>query len=40
VSFYLQRGCGGYFTDPDGYFWEVTWSDGWEFNEHGSLLIS
>ena len=32
-------GYSGYFSDPDGYLWEVAYSDNWEFNEDGSLLI-
>ncbi|MDG3087733.1 VOC family protein [Vibrio hannami] len=32
-------GYSGYFSDPDGYMWEVAYSDGWQFNEDGSLVI-
>lgn len=32
-------GYSGYFSDPDGYLWEVAHSDGWKFNEDGSLVI-
>ena len=32
-------GYSGYFADPDGYLWEVAWSDGWQFNPDGSLVI-
>lgn len=32
-------GYSGYFTDPDGYFWEVAWADSWHFNEDGSLIL-
>lgn len=32
-------GFSGYFSDPDGYFWEVAYSDGWKFNDDGSLVI-
>ena len=32
-------GYSGYFTDPDGYFWEVAWADFWEFNEDDSLVV-
>ena len=28
-----------YFSDPDGYLWEVYWSENWKFNEDGSLII-
>jgi predicted lactoylglutathione lyase len=30
-------GYSGYFADPDGYPWEVAWSDGWKFAEDGTL---
>jgi catechol 2,3-dioxygenase-like lactoylglutathione lyase family enzyme len=30
-------GYSGYFTDPDGYFWEVMYWDRWSINEDGSL---
>ncbi|MCW8331993.1 VOC family protein [Photobacterium sp. SDRW27] len=32
-------GYSGYFTDPDGYLWEVAYGDCWDFNEDGSLVI-
>ena len=32
-------GHSGYFTDPDGYFWEVAWSPRGEFDEHGSIIL-
>jgi catechol 2,3-dioxygenase-like lactoylglutathione lyase family enzyme len=32
-------GYSGYFSDPDGYLWEVAYSDGWEFHPDGSLVI-
>jgi len=32
-------GYSGYFSDPDGYQWEVAYSDDWKFNEDGSLVI-
>jgi predicted lactoylglutathione lyase len=32
-------GYSGYFSDPDGYLWEVAFGDCWEFNEDGSLII-
>ena len=32
-------GYSGYFSDPDGYFWEVAHADFWEFNPDGSLII-
>ncbi len=32
-------GYSGYFSDPDGYLWEVAWSARWEFHEDGSLVI-
>ncbi len=32
-------GHSGYFSDPDGYLWEVAWG-AFEFNEDGSLAIT
>ena len=32
-------GYEGYFTDPDGYLWEVAWG-AFEFNEDGSLRVT
>jgi len=32
-------GYSGYFTDPDGYYWEVAWAEFWQFNEDGSLIV-
>lgn len=32
-------GYSGYFSDPDGYLWEVAYADCWTFNEDGSLVI-
>ena len=32
-------GHSGYFSDPDGYAWEVAWAPGSQFNEDGSLAI-
>jgi hypothetical protein len=32
-------GYEGYFTDPDGYLWEVAWG-AFEFNEDGSLHVT
>ena len=31
-------GHSGYFTDPDGYFWEVVWSPRSTFDETGALV--
>lgn len=31
-------GYGGYFSDPDGYLWEVAWG-AFEFHDDGSLAI-
>jgi catechol 2,3-dioxygenase-like lactoylglutathione lyase family enzyme len=33
-------GYSGYFSDPDGYLWEVAYADSWEFNLDGSLVIT
>jgi len=32
-------GYDGYFTDPDGYLWEVAWG-AFEFNDDGSLRVT
>lgn len=32
-------GYSGYFSDPDGYLWEVAYADSWQFNKDGSLVI-
>lgn len=32
-------GYSGYFSDPDGYLWEVAYSDAWDFHPDGSLVI-
>ena len=32
-------GYSGYFSDPDGYLWEVAYADSWKFTENGSLII-
>ncbi|MHB0978718.1 MAG: VOC family protein [Thermoleophilia bacterium] len=32
-------GYSGYFSDPDGYLWEVAYADSWVFNDDGSLVI-
>lgn len=33
-------GYSGYFSDPDGHLWEVAYSDSWDFNPDGSLVIT
>ena len=32
-------GHSGYFTDPDGYYWEVAWAPNATFDEHGQITI-
>ncbi|MGF1719606.1 VOC family protein [Vibrio kyushuensis] len=32
-------GYSGYFSDPDGYLWEVAYADFWQFKDDGSLVI-
>ncbi|TCN26502.1 VOC family protein [Mesobacillus foraminis] len=32
-------GYGGYFTDLDGYYWEVAFGEDWEFDESNMLII-
>ena len=33
-------GYGGYFTDLDGYYWEVAYAEDWEFDESNMLIIN
>lgn len=35
----IWGGYSGYFSDPDGYLWEVAYSKDWQFNPDGSLII-
>ena len=32
-------GYHGYFSDPDGHYWEVMYWESWQFNRDGSLKI-
>ena len=32
-------GYGGYFSDPDGHYWEVAYFDQWQFDEQGHLVL-
>lgn len=32
-------GYGGYFTDLDGYYWEIAYGESWEFDENNMLVI-
>ena len=32
-------GDGGYFTDLDGYYWEVAYGEDWEFDASNMLII-
>ncbi|MGM0421401.1 MAG: VOC family protein [Bacillota bacterium] len=32
-------GYSGYFTDPDGYHWEVAYGENWEFDSNDMLII-
>ena len=32
-------GYSGYFSDPDGYLWEIAYSDQWQFHPDGRLVI-
>ena len=32
-------GYSGYFSDPDGHFWEVAYFDKWQFDEQGHLVL-
>lgn len=33
-------GYSGYFSDPDGYYWEVAYADTWQFHSDGRLVIA
>ncbi|OUB64523.1 VOC family protein [Bacillus thuringiensis] len=33
-------GYGGYFTDLDGYYWEVAFGEDWEFDKSNMLVIN
>jgi len=39
AQFVFWGGYSGYFSDPDGYLWEVAWSADWHFHDDGSLVI-
>ncbi|WP_153731422.1 VOC family protein [Sporosarcina obsidiansis] len=32
-------GYSGYFSDPDGHYWEVAYSEDWSFDENDMLII-
>lgn len=32
-------GYGGYFADPEGYYWEVAWAAFFTLSEHGELGV-
>lgn len=32
-------GYSGYFSDPDGYYWEVAWDPNAKFDDAGNLLV-
>ena len=32
-------GYSGYFSDPDGYYWEVAYSEDWEYDENDMLIV-
>lgn len=32
-------GYSGYFSDPDGYFWEVAWAESFKFDPDGHLIL-
>jgi catechol 2,3-dioxygenase-like lactoylglutathione lyase family enzyme len=35
----FRGGHSGYFTDPDGYYWEVAFAPGFQFAADGSLIL-
>jgi uncharacterized glyoxalase superfamily protein PhnB len=32
-------GYSGYFSDPDGYLWEVAWNPGFQLADDGSVTL-
>ena len=32
-------GHSGYFSDPDGYCWEVAWAESFKFDESRALVV-
>lgn len=32
-------GYSGYFSDPDGYYWEVAYAESWKFDDNDMLII-
>ena len=38
-QFVFWGGYSGYFQDPDGYYWEVAYWDGWKFDKNDMLVI-
>lgn len=32
-------GYSGYFSDPDGHYWEVAYFDKWQFDDQGHLVL-
>jgi len=32
-------GYSGYFSDPDGYYWEVAFSEDWKYDENNMLIV-
>lgn len=32
-------GYSGYFTDPNGYYWEVAYNSNWSFDENDMLVL-
>ncbi|WP_265457998.1 VOC family protein [Enterococcus sp. HY326] len=35
----LWDGYSGYFTDPNGYYWEVAYGKNWQFDDNNMLII-
>jgi uncharacterized glyoxalase superfamily protein PhnB len=35
----FRGGHSGYFTDPDGFYWEVAFAPGFQFAADGSLIL-
>lgn len=35
----IWEGYSGYFTDPDGYYWEIAYGKEWNFDQNNMLII-
>ena len=37
---FFWGGYSSYFSDPDGYYWEVSWNPQWEYDENGMIITA